>query len=137
MANKYALQSFCTRLASGADHFVAQGALRDSASAVVTAAPLMFTAAMTLAATTVAVSNPNPVLVAVMITGGMVMVIVVNGVVMGLTTGTFTVPAFGSITVTYSSAPSFAVADLPPGSWPASAIDGALAAYLAAYPAGP
>lgn len=137
MANKYALQAFTIRLASGADHFVEQGALRDSASAVVTAAPLMFTAAMTLAATTVAAPNPNPVPVSVTITGGTVTVIAVNGVVTGLTTGTFTVPAFGSITVTYSSAPSFAVADLPPGSWPSSAIDGALAAYLAAYPAGP
>jgi hypothetical protein len=136
MANKYALQAFTVRLASGADHFVEQGALRDSASAVVATAPLMFTTAMTLAATTVAAPNPNPVPVSVTITGGTVTVIAVNGVVTGLTTGTFTVPAFGSITITYSAAPTFAVADLPPGSWGA-AISGELAAYLAAYPAGP
>lgn len=137
MVNRYALQPFTIRLASGADHFVDAGAMRDSASAVVTAAPSMFTTAMTLAATTVAAPNPNPVPVSVTITGGTVTVIAVNGVVTGQTTGTFTVPAFGSITVTYSAAPTFAVADLPPGSWPGSAIDGALAAYLAVYPAGP
>lgn len=137
MANRYALQAFTIRLASAADHFVEQGALRDSASAVVTAAPSMFTTAMTLAATTVAAPNPNPVPVSVTITGGTVTVIAVNGAVTGLTTGTFTVPAFGSITITYSSAPTFAVADLPPGSWPSTAIGGDLAAYLAAYPAGP
>lgn len=136
MANKYALQPFCIRLASGADHFVEVGALRDSASAVVAAAPGMFTTAMTLAATTVASPNPNPVPVSVTITGGTVTVIAVNGVVTGQTTGTFTVPAFGSITITYSVSPTFAVADLPPGSWPPSAIGG-VAAYLAQYPAGP
>ena len=137
MANKYALQPFNIRLASGADHFVEMGALRDSASAVVTAAPAMFTTAMTLAATTVASVNPNPVPVSVTITGGTVTVIAVNGVTTGQTTGTFTVPAFGSITVTYSAGPTFAMADLPPGSWPATAINGGLAAYLASYPAGP
>jgi len=137
MANRYALQGFTIRLASGADHFVCAGALRDSASAVVSAAPSMFTTAMTLSATTVASPNVNPVPVSVTVTGGTVTVIAVNGAVTGLTTGTFTVPAFGSITITYSSAPTFAVADVAPGSWPASAIDGALAAYLVAYPAGP
>jgi hypothetical protein len=136
VANKYALQPFVIQLASGASHFVEMGALRDSASAVVAAAPSMFTTAMTLAATTVASANPNPVPVSVTVTGGTVTVIAVNGAVTGLTTGTFTVPAFGSITITYSAAPAFAVADLPPGSWGA-AINGGLAAYLAAYPAGP
>lgn len=101
------------------------------------AAPSMFTVAMTLAASTVASPNLNPVPVAVTVTAGTVTVIAVNGVVTGLTTGTFTVPALGSITITYSSAPGFAVADVPPGSWPASAIDGVLASYLVAYPAGP
>lgn len=137
MANKYALQAFTIRLASGADHFVDAGALRDSASAVVTAAPGMFTTAMTLAATTVASPNPNPVPVSVTISGGTVTVIAVNGVSTGQTSGTFTVPAFGSITITYSVAPTFAMADVPPGSWPATTVGGFLAPYLAAYPAGP
>lgn len=130
MANKYALQPFW---ASG--QFVDVGALRDSASAVVAAAPLMFTTAMTLAATTVASVNPNPVPVSVTITGGTVTVIAVNGVVTGLTTGTFTIPAGGSVTVTYTVGPAFTMADIAPAA--GTLVTGVLAQYLAVTPAGP
>jgi len=136
MANKYALAPFSIRLASGADHFVDAGGMRDSASAVVTTAPLMFTTAMTLAATTVASLNPNPVPVSVTITGGTVTVIAVNGVTTGLTTGTFTVPAGGSITVTYSVAPTFTMADIAPAAG-VGPVTGVLAQYLGNVIAGP
>ena len=135
MANKYALAPFTIRLASGADHFVDVGAMRDSASAVVTAAPLMFTTAITLAASTVAALNPNPVPVSVTVSGGTVTVITVSGVVTGLTTGTFTIGAPGSIAVTYSVAPTtFTTADIAPS---AATVGGRLAAYLANVIAGP
>ena len=109
--------------------------MRDSASAVVTAAPLMFTAAMTLGATTVASLNPNPVPVSVTISGGTVTAIAVSGVSTGQTSGTFTVPAGGSITVTYSVAPSFTMADIPPAA--GASVTGVLAQYLAGSIAGP
>jgi hypothetical protein len=134
VANKYALAPFTIRLASGADHFVDVGAMRDSASAVVATAPLMFTTAMTIGANGVPSLNPNPVPVSVTVTGGTVTVIAVNGVVTGLTTGTFTVPAGGSITVTYSVGPTFTMADLPPT---AATVGGRKAQYLANVIAGP
>jgi len=135
VANKYALAPFTIRLASGADHFVDVGAMRDSASAVATAAPLMFTALMTLAASTVASVNPNPVPVNITISGGTVTVIAISGVTTGQTSGTFLVPAGGSITVTYSVAPSFTQADVAPAAGPL--VNGVLAQYLASSIAGP
>ena len=135
MANKYALQPFVIQLASGAPHFVDVGAMRDSAGVVCVAAPLMFTTAMTLAATTVASLNPNPVPVSVTITGGTVTVIAVNGVVTGLTTGTFTIPVGGSITVTYSAGPTFTMADIAPTG--SAYMTGVHAGYLSSYIAGP
>ena len=135
MANKYALQAFTIQLASGASHFVDVGAMRDSASAVVVAAPLMFTSAITLAASTVAAPNPNPVPVAATVTGGTVTVIAINGVSTGQTTGTFTVPVGGTITVTYSVAPTLTTGDIAPvGGNNYTAV---LAAYLAVNIAGP
>jgi hypothetical protein len=103
----------------------------------VTGAPSNWTTAMTLAATGVASLNPNPVPVSVTITGGTVTVIAVGGVTTGLTTGTFTVPVGSSITVTYSVAPTFAMADLPPASWGGPGVNGVLAQYLVANTAGP
>ncbi len=125
---------FTIRLA-GADQFVDVGAMRDSASAVVAAAPLMFTTAMTLAASTVASVNPNPVPVNVAITGGTVTVIAVGGVTTGLTTGTFLIPPAGSITVTYSVAPTLTMTDVAPAGLPT--VSGVLAQYLANVIAGP
>jgi hypothetical protein len=129
------LQAFTIQLASGAQHFVDVGAMRDSASAVVTAAPLMFTSAITLGATTVAAPNPNPVPVSATVTGGTVTVIAISGVVTGQTSGTFTVPAGGSITITYSVAPTLTTADIAPSA--GGLVNGVLAAYLAANIAGP
>ena len=134
MANKYAMQPFTIRLA-GADQFVDVGAMRDSASAVVAAAPSMFTTAMTIGATTVASVNPNPVPVNVAVTGGTVTVIAVGGVVTGLTTGTFLIPPAGSITITYSVAPTFTMTDVAPAGLPT--VTGVLAQYLANTIAGP
>ena len=135
MANKYALQPFVIQLASGASHFVDVGAMRDSASAVVTAAPSMFTSAITLAATTVAAPNPNPVPVSATVTGGTVTQIAISGVNTGQTSGTFTVPVGGSITVTYSAAPTLTTADIAPAA--GVNVTGVLAGYLASYIAGP
>jgi hypothetical protein len=137
VANKYAMTPAVVQLASGASVFVDAGSLWPSAGAVVTGAPALFPAAMTLGATTVASLNPNPVAQSVTITGGTVTVIAVSGVVTGLTTGTFTVPAGGSVTVTYSVAPSFTVADIPPAGGTYPFVSGVLAGYLAAYPNGP
>lgn len=136
MANKYALQPAVVQLPSGASVFVDAGSLWDSASAVVTAAPLLFTSAMTLAATGVAALNPNPVPVTVTVSSGTVTQIAVNGVNTGQTSGTFTVPAGGSITVTYSVAPTFSMADIAPtAGYPY--VNSTLAQYLAAHPNGP
>jgi hypothetical protein len=137
MANRYAIAPAVVQLASGASVFVDAGSLWPSAGAVVTGAPALFTTAMTLAATAVASLNPNPVPVSVTITGGTVTAIAVNGVATGLTTGTFTVPAGGSITVTYSAAPTFAVADIAPAAGTYPYVNGVAAGYLAAYPNGP
>ena len=134
MANKYALAPF-TVTVGGVTQFVDVGAMRDSASAVVSAAPSMFTTLMTIGATTVASVNPNPVPVNVTVTGGTVTVIAVNGITTGLTTGTFLIPAAGSITITYSVAPSFTMTDVAPASLPT--VTGVLAQYLATYVAGP
>jgi hypothetical protein len=137
MANRYAITSATVQLASGASVDVIGGSLWPSAGAVVTAAPALFTTAMTLAATTVASLNPNPVAQSVTITGGTVTVIAVNGVTTGLTTGTFTVPIGGSITITYSVAPTFAVADIAPAAGTYPFVNSVLAGYLASYPNGP
>lgn len=136
MANKYALQPFTIQLASGASHFVDVGAMRDSASAVVTAAPSYFTSAISLAASGVAAPNPNPVAVSVTVSGGTVTAISISGVSTGQTSGTFTVPAAGSITVTYSVAPTtFTTADIAPTA--GGLVNSTLAGYLASYIAGP
>jgi hypothetical protein len=137
VANKYATAPAVVQLAGGASVFVDAGSLWPSAGPVVTAAPGLFASALTLAATGVASPNPAPVPQSVTITGGTVTVIAVNGVSTGLTTGTFTVPAGGSITVTYSAAPTFAVADVPPAAGTYPFVNSVLAGYLAAYPNGP
>lgn len=136
MANKYAISPAVVQLASGANVFVDAGSLWPSAGAVVTGCPSLFTTAMTIGATTVASVNPNPVPVSVTITGGTVTVIAVNGVTTGLTTGTFTIPAGGSITITYSVGPTFTMADIPPAAGNPF-VNSTLAGYLAVYPNGP
>lgn len=59
-----------------------------------------------LAASGVAAYNNNPVGVIQNIAGGTVTVIAVNGVTTGVTSGAFFVPAGGTITVTYTVAPT-------------------------------
>lgn len=58
-------------------------------------------------ASTVAQQNTNAYPVTVVISGGTATVTTVNGVVVGAGDGTFVVPAYGSISVTYSSAPTW------------------------------
>ena len=137
MANRYALTSAAVQLASGATVFVDAGSLWPSAGAVVTACPALFATAMTLPLSTVPAVNPNPVSQSVTVTGGTVTAIAISGVSTGLTTGTFTVPAGGSITITYSVAPTFAVADIPPGAGTYPLVNSVAAGYLLAFPSGP
>jgi hypothetical protein len=59
-----------------------------------------------LGATGVAAYNNNSVGVNQTISGGTVTAIAINGVTTGLTSGTFFVPAGGTVTVTYSVAPT-------------------------------
>lgn len=54
--------------------------------------------------------NTNAFPIQVTITGGTVSAIAVNGVTTGSTSGTFTVPAFGNITVTYTVLPTITTA---------------------------
>lgn len=58
-------------------------------------------------ASTVAQQNTNSVPVQVVITGGTATSTSVNGIVVGGGDGTYTVPAYGSISVTYSVAPTW------------------------------
>jgi hypothetical protein len=135
MANKYALFPFTWQNGAGASIFCDAGALRDSASAVVSAVPSAFTSAITLAATGVAAPNPNPVPVSATVSGGTVTGISISGVSTGQTSGTFTVPAGGTIAVTYSVAPTLTTADIAPAA--GTNVNGVLAQYLAANTAGP
>jgi len=136
VANRYAIAPGVVQLGSGASVLVEPGSLWASGSAVVTAAPALFTTAVTIGSTGVAVPNPNPVPVSVTISGGTVTGISVSGVSTGQTSGTFTIPPGGSISVTYSVAPSFTMADVPPSAgFPF--VNCTLAGYLAAYPNGP
>lgn len=58
-------------------------------------------------ASTVAASNPSGIAVTVVITGGTVTNVAVNGVTAGTGDGTYTLPAGGTIAVTYSAAPTW------------------------------
>jgi hypothetical protein len=70
-----------------------------------TAAQLVTTPAVP--ASTVAQFNPNGFPVSVTVTGGTVTGISVNGTTTGQTSGTVVVPAAGTITLTYSAAPTW------------------------------
>jgi hypothetical protein len=61
---------------------------------------------ITLAATTVAAFNNNPYGVYQTVSGGTVTAIAVNGTSTGMTSGTFYISAGGTITVTYTVAPT-------------------------------
>lgn len=65
-------------------------------------------------ASTVPVQNTSNQPYTVTVTGGTVTAVTVNGVVVGAGDGTYTVPAFGSIAVTYSVAPTWAWAQSQP-----------------------
>lgn len=67
-------------------------------------------------ASTVAQQNTNSYPVTVVITGGTATSTSVNGVVVGAGDGTYTVPAYGSISVTYSVAPTWAWTNASPTS---------------------
>lgn len=59
-------------------------------------------------ASTVNQQNANPFPVQVVITGGTITVVSVNGLQVGTGAGTYTVPAGGTISITYSVAPTWA-----------------------------
>lgn len=61
----------------------------------------------TMPATATAVVNTHPYDVNVTITGGTVTHIKVNGTATGVTSGSFVVPSGGSVSITYSAAPSW------------------------------
>lgn len=56
----------------------------------------------------IAVQNPYPYPVQVVITGGTITAVVVNGVTVGTAPGTYFVPAYGSISTTNSVSPTWA-----------------------------
>lgn len=53
-----------------------------------------------------AVQNPNNEPIQVVITGGTITAVVVNGITVGSAPGTYFVPAYGAISITYSVAPT-------------------------------
>jgi len=59
-------------------------------------------------ASTVAQQNTAGIPVQVVITGGTITAVVVNGITVGAAAGTYTVPAYGAISITYSVAPTWA-----------------------------
>lgn len=59
-------------------------------------------------ATTVAVQNTNPGPVQVVITAGTMTAVIINGVTVGAGAGTYTVPPAGTISMTFSVAPTWA-----------------------------
>ena len=61
-----------------------------------------------LPASTVAFTTTADRAVQVVITGGTMTAVVINGVTVGAGAGTYTVPAFGTIAMTYSVAPTWA-----------------------------
>lgn len=58
-------------------------------------------------ASTVPIQNPNPYPVKVVISGGTLTAVTVNGITVGTGDGTYLVPAAGSISITYSVAPTW------------------------------
>jgi hypothetical protein len=76
-------------------------------------------------ATTVAAANTTGTVAAVTISGGTLTSVVVNGTQAGTTAGTYLVPVAGTISVTYSAAPTWAWA-LPVTNGSATAAGAAL-----------
>jgi hypothetical protein len=77
-------------------------------------------------ATTVAATNSTGTVVAVTITGGTLTSVVVNAVQAGTTAGTYLVPVAGTISITYSAAPTWA--------WALPAISAGVSANATALP---
>src|SRR5258707_12055777 len=69
-------------------------------------------------ASTVAVNNANGFPVTVVITGGTMTAVVVGGVTVGTGAGTYAVPAAGTISMTYTVAPTWAWSQAPGGPGP-------------------
>lgn len=58
-------------------------------------------------ASTVAVQNTNPYTATVVISAGTITNVSVNGITVGVGAGTYSVPAYGAISITYSVAPTW------------------------------
>jgi hypothetical protein len=80
-------------------------------------------------ASTVAATNPNAFPVSVVVTGGTLTAVVVNGVQVGTTAGTYIVPGNGTISITYSVAPTWAWSNAVTGS--AAAVTNTNTTYTA------
>lgn len=99
-SNAYGLE-WCTALTAGvrSDSTATNGTALDQGGGFTTpAVPL----------TTVPVTNTSPVPATVVVTGGTVTNVAVNGVTAGAGDGTYTVPSGQTIAVTYSAAPTWA-----------------------------
>lgn len=81
--------------------------------------------------------NPNSVGVNVTVTGGTVTIIAVNGVTTGLTSGTVYVPAGGTLTITYSVAPTISTAYPAGVTVPATVATGLALSHRQDYLANP
>lgn len=89
-------------------------------------------------ASTVAQQNVNSYPVQVVVSGGAATVTTVNGVVVGAGDGTFVVPAYGSIAITYSVAPTWVWSNASASSPDTLAVylgDNLITAPIAAVPA--
>lgn len=91
---------WCKQLTAGlrTDTTGTNGATFDTAGGATTPA---------VPATTVAAANPSSTLATVVVTGGTVTNVAVNGVSVGTGDGTYTVPPGGTIALTYSVAPTW------------------------------
>jgi hypothetical protein len=111
---------------STAQPILPQARRRYEAQIVVVGVPTTTTPAVNaiaLPASGVAGFNNNSTGVNVTVAGGTVSAIAVNGVTTGATSGTFFVPAGGTITVTYTVAPTtFTTAGIPVTAVPAGAF---------------
>lgn len=80
---------------------VSSGQFGSFASAAVPFAP-------SVPLSTVAVTNPATAPMTVVITGGTMTAVIINGVTAGTGAGTYTVPGQAAISMTYSAAPTWA-----------------------------
>jgi hypothetical protein len=87
---------------------ISQASDLDNSASSVISTPAFTVTTPGMPASTVAVQNPYSVPVQVVISSGTVTAVVVNGITVGAGDGTYYVPAYGAISITYSVAPNWA-----------------------------